>query len=46
VSAEERNRVIGVRLHSDSVKDVTPKAVTDLKANVVDWDVDAIVMLI
>jgi len=45
-SAEERNRVIGVRLHSDAVKDITPKALTDLRAKVVDWDVDAMVALV
>jgi hypothetical protein len=45
-SAEEHNRVIGVRLHSNTSVDITPKALTDLRADVVDWDLDAIVKLI
>lgn len=45
-SAEERNRIIGVRLHSNTLKDITPKALTDLAASVVNWDIDSIVRLI
>jgi hypothetical protein len=45
-SKEEGNKIFGVRLHSDSTKDPTPHALTDLKASVVNWDIDAIVRLI
>lgn len=45
-SKEERNRVFGVRLHSDARRDPTPKALTDLSASVLDWDIDAIVRAI
>ena len=45
-SQEEGNTVFGVRLHSDAAKNPTPQALTDLKALVVNWDVDAIVKLI
>lgn len=45
-TAEERNKVFGVRLHSSATKDITPKAVTDLKASVYNWDIDAIVRAI
>ena len=36
-------KVIGVRLHSSSTKDVAPKVLTDLKAKILDWNIDAIV---
>jgi Thoeris protein ThsB, TIR-like domain len=45
-SQEVGNKVIGVRLHSDSMKDLAPKALTDLRATVVNWDIDAIVRAI
>ena len=45
-SAEEGNKVFGVRLHSSAVKDIPPKALTDLQATVYNWDVDAIVRAI
>ena len=45
-SVEEGNKVFGVRLHSSSAKDTTPKALTDLQAPVYNWDVDAIVRAI
>lgn len=45
-SAEEGNGVFGVRLHSSATKDISPKALTDLKATVYNWDVDAIVRAI
>jgi hypothetical protein len=41
-SAEEGNKVFGVRLHSSATKDTTPKALTDLKTSVYNWDIDAI----
>jgi hypothetical protein len=43
VSKEEGNKVFGVRLHSNVFTDPTPKALKDLNATVVDWDIDAIV---
>jgi MTH538 TIR-like domain (DUF1863) len=43
VSKEVGNRVFGVRLHSDVTKDPTPKALTDLSASVLDWDISGIV---
>jgi hypothetical protein len=46
VSQEVGNKIIGVRLHSDATKDPTPKALSDLKASVVNWDIDAIVRAI
>jgi hypothetical protein len=46
VSKELGNRVLGVRLHSDASKDPTPKALTDLKASVMNWDIAAIVKAI
>jgi hypothetical protein len=46
VSKEVGNRVLGVRLHSDASKDPMPKALTDLKATIVNWDIDAIVKAI
>lgn len=36
-------RVGGVRLHSDSRKDIAPKALTDAGGKLMDWDIDAIV---
>jgi DNA-directed RNA polymerase subunit L len=45
-SAEERNRIIGVRLHSDAARDIQPRALTDLHSSVVNWDIDSIVKLI
>jgi hypothetical protein len=45
-SGEEKNRLLGVRLHSSSTRDKTPKALSDLGAKVVDWDIDAIVKFI
>lgn len=45
-SAEERNKVFGLRLHSSTTKDTAPAALTDLKAPVYDWDIDAIVRAI
>jgi MTH538 TIR-like domain (DUF1863) len=45
-SAEEYNKLVGVRLHSDAGEDPTPKALTDLKGTVVDWDIDKIVKLL
>jgi hypothetical protein len=45
-SKEEYNKVFGVRLHSNATKDPTPKALTDLSASVLNWDVDAIVKAI
>jgi hypothetical protein len=45
-SKEVGNKVLGVRLHSDATKDPTPQALTDLKASVVNWDIDAIVRAI
>lgn len=45
-SAEEHNKLVGVRLHSDSQKDITPKALTDLRGTVADWDIDKIVKLL
>ena len=41
-SAELGNQVFGVRLYSDRVCPV-PSALTDLKAKVLGWDIDAIV---
>ena len=45
-SDEEGNKVFGVRLHSSSSKDTTPKAIVDLKKSVCNWDIDAIVAAI
>jgi hypothetical protein len=45
-SVEEHNRIMGIRLHSNSIKDITPKALADLGGNVVNWDIDAIIRLI
>lgn len=42
-AAELGKKVFGVRLHRDAVKDKTPKALSDLGAKVLDWDVDKIV---
>jgi hypothetical protein len=43
VSKEVANNIFGVRLHSDPTKDITPKALNDLNAPVVNWNIDAIV---
>lgn len=45
-SAEDGNRVFGVRLHGSAIKDISPKAITDLKAAVYNWDIDTIVRAI
>ena len=39
-------RLLGVRLHSDAMKDVTPAALVNAKAKVLNWDIDAIVKFI
>jgi hypothetical protein len=46
VSAEERNVVVGVRLHSSPTRDVPPQALGDIKAVIHNWDIDAIVKAI
>lgn len=45
-SAEEYNKVFGVRLHSSVTKDTAPNALMNLKASVYNWDIDAIVRAI
>lgn len=45
-SAEEGNQTFGLRLHSDSARDIAPKALSDLKAKIYNWDIDAIVRAI
>lgn len=45
-SDEEKNFIFGVRLHSNAAKDTPPRALTDLKRPVYDWDIDAIVKAI
>lgn len=45
-SAEDGNRLFGVRLHGSAIKDISPKAITDLKAAVYNWDIDTIVRAI
>lgn len=40
------NSLLGVRLHSDPKKDITPQALTDRKTKVLNWDIDAIVEFI
>lgn len=42
-SSELAKKLLGVRLHSSALKDPTPKALRDLQARVLDWDIDAIV---
>ncbi len=42
-SAKLGSKLIGVRLHSSASKDPTPRALADLKAKVLGWDIDAIV---
>jgi hypothetical protein len=44
-SKEEHNRIFGVRLNSNAA-DPLPRALTDLQATVVAWDIDKIVRLI
>jgi len=39
-------RLLGVRLHSDSAKDVAPPALVAAGAKVVNWDIDDIVKFI
>jgi hypothetical protein len=41
-SNELGNRLLGVRLHSDPQRDITPQALTDAGAKVVNWEIDAI----
>jgi hypothetical protein len=41
-SDELGKRLLGVRLHSDPQRDITPQALTDAKAKVVNWDIDDI----
>jgi hypothetical protein len=38
--------LLGVRLHSDATKDITPQALVNAKAKVLNWDIDAIVKFI
>ena len=45
-SKDEGNKVFGVRLQSSATKNPTPQALIDLKATVVDWDIESIVKLI
>jgi hypothetical protein len=45
-SKEESNKLFGVRIHSEPAKNPTPKALTDLNAPVLNWDIDAIVRAI
>jgi len=45
-STEEGNKILGVRVHSSAMRDTTPKALIDLRASVVNWDIDAIVKAI
>src|SRR5690606_2793576 len=45
-SAEENNKIIGVRLHSSVTRDIAPKALASVKATVCNWDIDAIVRAI
>jgi len=45
-SHSEGNKLVGVRLHSNAQKDTLPRAVSDLKAAVLNWDIDAIVKAI
>lgn len=42
-AGELGKKVFGVRLHSDATKDKTPKALTDLGKNILNWDIDQIV---
>lgn len=42
-SNELARKVFGVRLHSDAAKDKPPKALTDIGAKVLHWDIDKIV---
>jgi hypothetical protein len=39
-------KVLGVRLHSDSTRDRSPGAISDVGALVLNWDIDAIVRAI
>jgi hypothetical protein len=39
-------RLLGIRLHSDPKKDISPQALADLKAKVVNWDIDDIMEFI
>jgi hypothetical protein len=39
-------RLLGVRIHSNPSKDVTPKALNDAGGKVVNWEIDAIVAFI
>lgn len=42
-SKELGKKVFGVRLHSDPMKDKTPKALADIGGKVLNWDIDKIV---
>lgn len=42
-SSELGNRILGVRIDSDSGKNPTPQALIDVGAKVVDWKIDDIV---
>jgi hypothetical protein len=46
VSKEAGNKIIGVRLDSNSTTNPTPKALTEVSAKVVDWNIDEIVKAI
>jgi len=45
-SGDEGNKIIGVRLHSNATRDTPPKALTDLRVPIYNWDIDAIVRAI
>jgi hypothetical protein len=45
-SKDVYNRILGVRLHSNGFLDVEPRALSDVKAAVVDWNIDEIVRLV
>lgn len=42
-AAGEGKRLLGVRLHSGSKNEKTPTALSDNKAKILNWDIDAIV---
>jgi|SRR6185437_339677 len=46
VSDEERNVIFGVRLHSSVTRDTPPKALTDLRRPIHNWDIESIVKAI
>jgi hypothetical protein len=41
--AELGKKVFGVRLHGDAARDRTPRALTDIGAKVLNWEIDKIV---